>query len=492
MSLTKATYSMISGAVTNVLDYGATGDGITDDTDAIQNAISAASSTTGHVYFPSGTYIVSDTLCNDVRIVIEGAHRYTTIIDCGDFTGTIFRVSPDSAIKNLKLQGNVGNRDAVGISTNDLLVRCVIQDVDFENLDYAINTNNLDCFSTQINRVTANYVTGAFHLSGFNGGNITSVYITNFDEDAIFIQNCKSIVITSLITEFGGLSALHLQGVYDLHLEGIYTEGNWSHPSGTSRIFNFEQKSGPGPSRSISVNNAYLGSYHDIAGIPAVPIALFGVTGVEFNNVTWFETLNTKIDYFIDTTPYPGNESPVKVTNWTRVIGDTDIPIADNNYYVTTDGTFSAGFLTTPDTNGIYPKQTAYTTTGIWTPVLGGSGGTSGQTYVTQKGFYTQIGNVVTATFQIELSAKGTITGDVQIQGLPVKTLYDSTYRSAGNIGYFANFSSVLNLSLLVPNYSNSVTLLHMETAGSGPTAATTTQITNTSRIDGTIVYITD
>lgn len=38
MSLTKATYSMIEGAQVNVLDFGATGDGVTDDSTAIQAA----------------------------------------------------------------------------------------------------------------------------------------------------------------------------------------------------------------------------------------------------------------------------------------------------------------------------------------------------------------------------------------------------------------------------------------------------------------------
>lgn len=38
MSLTKVTYSMIKGAPINVFDYGAVGDGSTDDTAAIQAA----------------------------------------------------------------------------------------------------------------------------------------------------------------------------------------------------------------------------------------------------------------------------------------------------------------------------------------------------------------------------------------------------------------------------------------------------------------------
>lgn len=58
MSLTKATYSMIKGAPANVLDFGAVGDGVTDDTAAIQAAINASYS----VFFPEGTYVVSSTI----------------------------------------------------------------------------------------------------------------------------------------------------------------------------------------------------------------------------------------------------------------------------------------------------------------------------------------------------------------------------------------------------------------------------------------------
>lgn len=61
MSLTKASYSMITGAVINVLDYGAVGNGIANDTAAIQAAIDAAQGTQ-QVFFPAGTYKVTATL----------------------------------------------------------------------------------------------------------------------------------------------------------------------------------------------------------------------------------------------------------------------------------------------------------------------------------------------------------------------------------------------------------------------------------------------
>ena len=62
MSLTKATYSLIDGAPANVLDYGAVGDGVTDDTAAIQAAIDAvATSGGGLVFLPktSAFYLVT-------------------------------------------------------------------------------------------------------------------------------------------------------------------------------------------------------------------------------------------------------------------------------------------------------------------------------------------------------------------------------------------------------------------------------------------------
>lgn len=55
MSLTKVSFSMIQGEVVNVLDYGATGDGVTDDTAGYLAAIATGK----NVYFPKGIYRVA-------------------------------------------------------------------------------------------------------------------------------------------------------------------------------------------------------------------------------------------------------------------------------------------------------------------------------------------------------------------------------------------------------------------------------------------------
>jgi hypothetical protein len=58
MALTKVTYSMIEGAVVNVLDFGAVGNGVANDTAAIQAAIDSLT-VGGTVFFPTGTYLCS-------------------------------------------------------------------------------------------------------------------------------------------------------------------------------------------------------------------------------------------------------------------------------------------------------------------------------------------------------------------------------------------------------------------------------------------------
>lgn len=56
----------------NVIDFGAVGDGVTDDTAAIQAAINAANPRGGIVYFPRGDYLISSGLTVDNSVARTG------------------------------------------------------------------------------------------------------------------------------------------------------------------------------------------------------------------------------------------------------------------------------------------------------------------------------------------------------------------------------------------------------------------------------------
>lgn len=62
MSLTKVTYSMVDSAPINIKDYGATGNGVTDDSAAILAAFTAANAAGKSLYVPVGIYNIASTV----------------------------------------------------------------------------------------------------------------------------------------------------------------------------------------------------------------------------------------------------------------------------------------------------------------------------------------------------------------------------------------------------------------------------------------------
>ena len=106
MSLTKVSFSMINGQMFNVLDFGAVGDGVTDDSAAIQAAIDEAEANNGgNIYFPVGIYKLTTgltILADDVSLIFETG---ASIDWAGSATGTIITVSNGS----IQFRNNIEN-----------------------------------------------------------------------------------------------------------------------------------------------------------------------------------------------------------------------------------------------------------------------------------------------------------------------------------------------------------------------------------------------
>lgn len=112
MSLTKVSYSMIYGTPINVLDFGATGDGTTDDTAAIQAALDSMAEYTTLV-FPSGIYVISDTLTistdnvfiqGNAKILAKAATNFEYMMLGDGLTGV--------TVSNLEFDANKANRSS--------------------------------------------------------------------------------------------------------------------------------------------------------------------------------------------------------------------------------------------------------------------------------------------------------------------------------------------------------------------------------------------
>lgn len=164
-----------------------------------------------------------------------------------------------------------------------------------------------------------------------------------------------------------------------------------------------------------------------------------------------------------------------------------DQTIVDGNLVIGTAGK-GIDFSVTSQSGGMTSELLNDYEEGTWTPVFGGAGGTSSQSYGAQLGYYTKIGRQVICTFQCEFSAEGTLSGNLVLTGLPF-TPSSETYGA----GYFTQMSnlggSYLNGTIRLSSGSNPV--LVTSTAGASPTASVdaATFLTDSTVLLGTIEY---
>jgi hypothetical protein len=180
MALTKASFSMITGAYVNVLDFGATGDGTTNDAVAIQAAFNAAgTSALKTVYFPPGTYLTNSTITvnpnttngNVPQILGDGAQA--TSIKAGPSLGAnpILKHQGGSPSANIKWTGFalIGTGAANGQYGVLHINTCFVNydDIYFTELQEAIRFENAGGGFTEQNVLSNCWASATKYFLGF-------------------------------------------------------------------------------------------------------------------------------------------------------------------------------------------------------------------------------------------------------------------------------------------------------------------------------------
>lgn len=129
-----------------------------------------------------------------------------------------------------------------------------------------------------------------------------------------------------------------------------------------------------------------------------------------------------------------------------------------------------------------------YVSTDTFTPVLEFGGGTTGITYSTQTGSYTQVGELVWIVINLILTNKGSSTGTATISGLPVVTNSPGLLDIRWNlINLSTNYTGVV----AVPSNGLSVVGLNQVGDNAAFIALTDAEVSNSSQFFLSGAYIT-
>jgi hypothetical protein len=375
MALTKVTYSMIEGAVVNAVDYGAIGDGITNNLNAFAAALLQSQDKV--LYIPSGTYVINFSTQNalqplaNTKIVGEGKGKTILVFqrnssldtNCfnvtnnnfglqdltirsqvvtGGLTGSIAIVAAKASfidIDNCELDGTMTNAGAVlshsafavkfgetGSVTDTNLFNCDVHNFAYCLLKANIWTSN----QNRINVSNCNFYSNYYEDATFNSprGTMANVVVQNCN----FYSGAGSgASLNQLYTAFASVSNFVVSGnTYSgTVFEAIHVEENSINGSIENNVINVDIVAADGAAIQLVENN--------IAGVFTSPTNI-SITGNAINKAgTAKEADKNGISIVFDTTPtFPGNNLVIAnnaVQNfYSGILANSN---AQNNVFIT-------------------------------------------------------------------------------------------------------------------------------------------------------------
>lgn len=183
----------------NVKNYGAVGDGKTDNHDAILAAIKAAKDTgVNHIHFPAGKYLTSNVNIEVENLAITGADRMSTTI-ISNQVEPLFSMKCNSMIRDLGFHSDLTKDNIIiGISKryNDVAYwNITLQNLRFDSMEYPDPTkhtvgrwtmrpfwfdlNNLGLWDVTIRDCSMQYVYAGLTVDTTNSGWLTGSLFDN-------------------------------------------------------------------------------------------------------------------------------------------------------------------------------------------------------------------------------------------------------------------------------------------------------------------------
>lgn len=443
------------GDVFSVKDFGAKGDGVTDDTAAIQSAINAATQSTssGIVFFPPNStsqyYKVTSPLVCTKPVSLQGSGEYaTTIIGVG-FSSGEYILKLDNAVSSAyyyKVNG-LTIRSLSGTPNGILIKNCSMSDfsnINLFNVYKGIVVTGTTCFTNNFYRVsTYNVINVGILYESFTGGGQHKFDGCTFNADTGFSLNSSSttdgVVFINCNFEQCGTNELYVGGTINgLSIIGCRTEGL---NSGVEFLIR------PEPGNSVG-GLSITGCSFTADGGAVIPISLGGSGGF----VRGFNITGNRCNYVAN--PYfvylnGDGESGIISGNYTQ-FSTSIVNVLRPNVVVIANEYSTAGGGKNAESWG---QALWAVVQDNWTPIDSSGAGLT----LSGAGIYQQIGNMVYFQGVVTYPTTSDVSNSI-IGGLP-KTIYSGSSQVGRSGAYVSTSTSSNAVGLLLLTATNTVSV---------------------------------
>lgn len=340
----------------DVKAYGAVGDGSTDDTTAINSAITAASAAGGIVFIPAGTFISSQVVMKS-NVWLRGAGRNVTTLKLKAASNQSLVVlsaatTQDTLLTDLTLEGNATNQSAGN----------------WHGLNYD-NTGQVTLRRNTVERVYATHCKGdGFHFeAGFSGEGPQTDLIAYFNDRHGIYVGIPDLFFTNIDVGQSGKQGINI-ATGNVHFtaskswfsgrldtangEGFYSTGNRTQITGAEA----QDNAGAGFSFLNTTEVTAVGLVADSngTGSTAAGIKLDGVTNSTIVGTT-FDRNGSPVQAYGIQFANTNTSNTVILSSKNQLTSDTNGTIASSNALILNGSVKSVASLFI----GTNPAQTA-------------------------------------------------------------------------------------------------------------------------------------